>query len=111
MRPSGGSSKPVTTKSYILNDMAATKNIAPVKLELLMAVVHEEKAAYYSSLIQSFQANLQVSMVAKGTTHFLLSYLGVTEAPKKMIREKIRAQVNRSRNPGMTRGVGFNTWN
>lgn len=83
--------RPVTTKSYILNDMAATKNIAPVKLELLMAVVHEEKAAYYSSLIQSFQANLQVSMVAKGTTHFLLSYLGVTEAPKKMIISVVRS--------------------
>ncbi len=71
--------------------MTATKNIAPVKLELLMAVVHEEKAAYYSSLIQSFQANLQVSMVAKGTTHFLLSYLGVTEAPKKMIISVVRS--------------------
>ena len=31
--------------------METTKNIAPMKLELLMAIVHNNKASYYSSLI------------------------------------------------------------
>ena len=48
------------------------KNIAPVKLELLFAIVHNSKQAYFSSLIQSRQANLQVTMPCKGTTHLIL---------------------------------------
>ena len=65
--------------------METTRNIAPMKLELLLAVVHNDKAAYYSSLIQSHQANLQLTLPAKGTTHLILDYLGLTERPKTMI--------------------------
>ena len=50
-----------------------------MKLELLLAVVHNDKAAYYSSLIQSHQANLQLTVPAKGTSHLILNYLGLTE--------------------------------
>lgn len=71
--------------------MAQTRNIAPMKLELLMAVVHNEKAAYYSSIIQSHQANIQFSMAAKGTTHLVLSYLGITEEPKTLLLSVVRA--------------------
>ena len=71
--------------------MAKTKNIAPMKLELLMAVVHNEKAAYYSSLIQQHQANLQFSVPAKGTTHLVLSYLGITEHPKTLLISIVRS--------------------
>lgn len=71
--------------------MAETRNIAPMKLELLMAVVHNEKAAYYSSIIQSHQANIQFSMAAKGTTHLVLSYLGITEEPKTLLLSIVRA--------------------
>ena len=62
-----------------------------MKLELLLAVVHNDKAAYYSSLIQSHQANLQLSMPAKGTTHLILSYLGLAERPKTLIISVVRA--------------------
>ena len=62
-----------------------------MKLELLMTVVHNDKAAYYSSLIQSHQANLQLSMPAKGTTHLILSYLGLEEHPKTLIISVLRA--------------------
>lgn len=62
-----------------------------MKLELLMAVVHNEKAAYYSSIIQSHQANLQFSMAAKGTTHLVLSYLGINEEPKTLLMSIVRA--------------------
>lgn len=78
-------------KSFISNNMAETRNIAPIKLELLLAVVHDEKAAYFSSLIQSYQANLQFKMPAKGTTHLLLSYLGVTESPKTLLVSVVRS--------------------
>ena len=62
-----------------------------MKLELLMAVVHNEKVAYYSSIIQSHQANIQFSMAAKGTTHLVLSYLGITEEPKTLLLSVVRA--------------------
>ena len=71
--------------------MAATRNIAPMKLELLMAIVHNEKAAYYSSLIQQHEANVQFSLPAKGTTHLVLSYLGLTEQPKTLLISLVRA--------------------
>ena len=62
-----------------------------MKLELLLAVVHNDKAAYYSSLIQSHQANIQLTLPAKGTTHLILDYLGLTERPKSLIVSVIRA--------------------
>ena len=71
--------------------MEETRNIAPMKLELLVAIVHNNKAAYYSSLIQSHQANLQLTTPAKGTTHLILNYLGLTERPKSMIVSIVRA--------------------
>ena len=71
--------------------MENARNIAPMKLELLLAVVHNDKAAYYSSLIQSHQANLQLTVPAKGTTHLILDYLGLTERPKTLIASVVRA--------------------
>jgi hypothetical protein len=62
-----------------------------MKLELLLAVVHNDKAAYYSSLIQSHQANIQLTLPAKGTTHLILDYLGLTERPKSLIVSVVRA--------------------
>lgn len=61
-----------------------------MKLELLFAVVHNKKVAYFSSLIQSHQANLQLTTAAKGTTHLILNYLGLTERPKSMIVSVVR---------------------
>ena len=71
--------------------MEHTRNIAPVKLELLLAIVHNDKAAFYSSLIQSHQANLQLTVPAKGTTHLILDYLGFTEKPKSLVMSVVRA--------------------
>jgi len=62
-----------------------------MKLELLMAIVHNDKAAYFSSVIQSHQANLQLTVPAKGTTHLILDYLGLTERPKTLIISVVRA--------------------
>ena len=71
--------------------MENARNIAPMKLELLMAIVHNNKAAYYSSLIQSHKANLQLTMPAKGTTHLILDYLGLTDRPKSLVMSVVRA--------------------
>jgi len=71
--------------------MEETRNIAPMKLELLLAVVHNDKAAYFSSLIQSHQANLQLTVPARGTTHLILDYLGLTEKPKSLVMSVVRA--------------------
>ena len=62
-----------------------------MKLELLMAIVHNDKTAYYSSLIQSHQANLYLTRPAKGTTHLILDYLGLSEKPKTLIVSVVRA--------------------
>lgn len=62
-----------------------------MKLELLLAVVHNDKAAYYSSLIQSHQANLQLTVPANGTSHLILNYLGLTEKPKSLVMSVVRA--------------------
>ena len=72
--------------------MQEKHNIAPNKLELVMAIVHNSKVAYYSSLIQSHQANLQFSMAAKGTTHLLLDYLGLSDnRPKSLVMSVVRS--------------------
>ena len=71
--------------------MSQTRNIAPMKLELLFAVVQTEKAKYFSSLIQSHRANLQFSMPAKGTSHFILSYIGYTEKPRTLLVSVVRS--------------------
>ena len=71
--------------------MEKTNNIAPVKLEMLMAIVHNDKTAYFQSIISSHQANLQLTMPAKGTTHLILDYLGLTERPKSLIVSLVRA--------------------
>ncbi len=62
-----------------------------MKLEMLFAIVHNSKAAYFSSLIQSHQANMQFSVPAKGTTHLLLDYLGITDRPKTLLMSVVRA--------------------
>ena len=62
-----------------------------MKLEVILAIVHNEKAAYYSSLIQSSQANLHLTIPAKGTSHLILDYLGLTEKPKSLIISIVRA--------------------
>ncbi len=71
--------------------MENTRNIAPMKLEVVMAIVHNDKAAYFTSLIKSYQANVHLTIPAQGTTHLILNYLGLTERPKSLILSVVRA--------------------
>lgn len=70
--------------------MPENRNIAPMKLEVVVAIVHDNKKAYYSSLIQSRQANIRISVPCKGTSHYLFGYLGLDERPKTLIASVVR---------------------
>ena len=71
--------------------------LAPQKLKLLFLVVNRNKAEFYTDLIQSFEANIQLSMAAKGTASTeMLSYLGLTESEKALVISVIREDMEKS---------------
>lgn len=45
----------------------AKKNLAPHKLVLLITIVNRNKAEYYLDLLQSFEINMQMSVLGVGT--------------------------------------------
>ena len=68
-----------------------TRNVAPVKLELLVTIVPRSKGSFYVDLIQSFDVNMQVSVPAQGTAdRELLRYLGLNETDKTVIFSVVR---------------------
>ena len=57
------------------------ENLAPHKLKLLFTVVDRRKAEFYIDLLQSFEVNMQLTLVAKGTAKTEMpSYLKATYA-------------------------------
>ena len=67
------------------------KNIAPVKPELLITVVDKKKAEFYVDLIQSFDANIQISVNARGTAdQEILRYIGLSDTEKTAIFSIVR---------------------
>lgn len=63
-----------TIKKTQLN---SRKTLAPHKLMLLVTVVPREKAEFFVDLIQSFEANVQLSISSFGTAGNLSSLLNV----------------------------------
>ena len=56
------------------------------KLELLVTVIGRNKAEYYTDLIQSFDVNLQVSVLSRGTANAkMMELLGLTDTEKTVI--------------------------
>lgn len=56
------------------------------KIELLVTVVGRNKAEYYTDLIQSFEVNLQVAVLSRGTANAkMMELLGLTDAEKTVI--------------------------
>ena len=43
------------------------RNVAPIRLELLITIVDKKKADFYADLLQSFNVNMQIIVAAKGT--------------------------------------------
>ncbi|MBR0224255.1 MAG: hypothetical protein IJL93_08290 [Bacteroidales bacterium] len=67
------------------------KNIAPEKLELLVAIVNAQKVRYYTNLIQSSEANLQLVVQASGTSEkAIMNYLGLNQDTRQAIFSVVR---------------------
>ena len=67
------------------------KNIAPEKLELLVAIVNAPKVRYYTNLIQSSEANRQLVVQASGTSEkAILNYLGLNQDTRQAIFSVVR---------------------
>lgn len=67
------------------------KNIAPEKLELLIAIVHTDKVRFYTNLIRSFDANMQLSLSVSGTSEkAIMNYLGLSETDRAAVFSVIR---------------------
>ena len=67
------------------------KNKAPEKLELLITVVKAKSAAYFANLIQSADANIQLTMPASGTSpKAIMEYLGLQQSNRSVIFSVVR---------------------
>ncbi len=68
------------------------KPLAPQKLKLLFTVVNRQKAEFYIDLIQSFDVNMQLALLAQGTAKTeMLNMLGLVDTEKAVILSAIRA--------------------
>ena len=72
--------------------MAKTKrNVAPIRLELLITIVDKKKADFYADLLQSFDVNMQMIVAAKGTAEEkMLEILGLSDNDKAVIFSTVR---------------------
>ena len=74
--------------------MAETSNLAPNRLILLVTVVNKGKGTFFADLLQSFDANLQMSFVGVGTAHTdIQELLGLADARRSVICSVLRADV------------------
>ncbi len=61
------------------------------RLELLFVIVNRPKAEYYADLLQSFDVNMQVVLLAKGTADAkMLDYFGLSDSEKAVIIGAVR---------------------
>ena len=73
------------------SDKSYVKNIAPEKLELLIAIVNAPKVRYYTNLIQSAEANLHLTVQASGTSErAIMNYLGLNQSNRAAIFSVVR---------------------
>ncbi len=72
-------------------DKEEKKDLAPHKLQLLFTVVQRKKAEFYTDLIQHLGANMQMTLLARGTADSgMLHYLGIEGSEKSVIISVIR---------------------
>ncbi len=63
------------------------------KLEMLVTIVGRNKAEYFVDLIQSFDVNLQASVLSRGTADAkMLEFLGLSNTEKTVIFSVIQAK-------------------
>lgn len=76
----------IKTESVKLREPVARNTVKSNKLELLITVVGRNKAEYYTDLIQSFDANMQVTAFGHGTADAkMLMLLGLDNSEKAVI--------------------------
>lgn len=65
--------------------------LAPSKLKLLVTVVNRSKAEFYMDLLQSYEVNMQLRLLARGTASAEeLKFLGLEDPEKAVILGVIR---------------------
>lgn len=70
---------------------AANNTVTSNRLELLITVVGRKKTDYYVDLIQSFDVNMQMCVMARGTANaMMLDLLGLSESDKTVILSVIQ---------------------
>lgn len=68
-----------------------SRETAPTKLKMLVTIVGRSKADYYADVIQSFEVNMQMLVLAHGTASGeMLSRLGIASSEKTVIISLIR---------------------
>ena len=73
------------------NRRAPQKEPMPPKLKLLFTIVNRQRAELYAALLQSFEVNMQLYLLAHGTASSeTLEYLGLSDMDKSVIVSVIR---------------------
>ena len=74
--------------------MAATGNLAPNRLVLLVTMVNKGKGTFFADLLQNYGVNLQMSFVGTGTARSdLLELLKLKDARRSVIFSVLRAEL------------------
>ena len=70
---------------------APSNRVKSNKLKLLITIVARKKAEYYTDLIQSFDVNMQMVLLAEGTANAkMLGLLGLLDSEKVVILSVIQ---------------------
>lgn len=75
-----------SVKARVSSRTKGANTVSENRLELLFAVVGRSKGEYYADLIQSFEVNMQATVMAHGTaTAKMLGLLGLSDTDKTVI--------------------------
>lgn len=70
---------------------SAGASIAPNRLSLLVTIVQKGKGTFFADYLQTFDANLQISVVGTGTAHSdLVEFLGLKDNKRSVIFSVVR---------------------
>lgn len=80
-------------KTNVIKQQKPTESVAPHKLMMLITVVNRKKAEFYEDFLQSFDANMQMTLAASGTASTeVLNLLGLTDSDKSVIISILREE-------------------
>ena len=83
--------KKLTPAKKSAKKIKENNNVVPEKLKLLITIVNRNKTEYYLDLLQSFEVNMQMVLIGKGTaSQKTLDLLGLTDTDKTVILSVIQ---------------------